>query len=340
MKRKLILSLAVILSLIFGGCKTAEKEYSATQILLNTAVTITLQSGGNHAVLQDCFALCRKYEQLFSTTIPGSDIERINTSNGTPVEVSAETAELLRLACAYSKASNGIFDLTVYPAKSLWDFGAEQPRLPDTEQLTAAVKTIDYTHVLLEKNTVTVTGGSQIDLGGIAKGFIADRLRDYLTEKKVTCAIINLGGNVSCVGTKPGGFRIGVKEPYTANGVLKTIQIGSGSVVTSGCYERYFTLNGKEYHHILNTKTGYPVENDLAGVTIVCADSVLADFLSTAVYAMGYENGKNFLKDQPAEAVFVFRDHSVRLSDGLMYTDKDHITINSNTSVLANLISP
>ena len=329
MKRIFSLFLTGALLIATTGCHKPEQTYSATQLLLDTAVQITLQSGGSEAILNECFARCRKYEALFSTTLEGSDIARINAAGGQPVTVDDETAALLRLACEYSAQSNGVFDLTVYPAKRLWDFKAETPHLPDAAALAAAVKNIDYTHISVNGNTVTASGGAQVDLGGIAKGYIADRLREYLEEQKVGCAIINLGGNVCCVGEKAEGFRIGVKRPYTADDVLEIIRIDSGAVVTSGCYERYFTLDGKEYHHILDTSTGYPVENDLAGVTILCENAAMADYLSTTVYALGYEQGLAFLKDKPAEAVFVFRDDSVRLSDGLTYAQDGTIIYRS-----------
>lgn len=319
MKKMLSILLTGLLLITMAGCAGSEQTYSATQVLLDTAVQITLQSGGSEAILNECFSRCRKYEALFSATKDGSDIACINAANGQPVSVDNETAALLRKALEYSEQSDGVFDLTIYPVKQLWDFKAETPHLPDAAELATAVEKVDYAHIQVDGNTVTASSGAQIDLGGIAKGYIADKLREYLEEQKVGCAIINLGGNVCCVGTKAEGFRIGVKKPYSANDVLKIICIDSGAVVTSGCYERYFTLNGKEYHHILNTSTGYPVENDLAGVTILCENATMADYLSTAVYAMGYEEGSAFLKDKPAEAVFVFRDNSVQLSDGLTY---------------------
>lgn len=326
MKRALAFLIAFLL-LLFCGCRKTQKQYNATQILLDTAVQITLFEGGNDKILEECFSLCRKYEQLFSTTIPSSDIARINAASGAEVAVDTETAELLRIACDYSKESGGIFDVTVYAAKQLWDFKSETPKLPEKASLEAAVATIDYNNILIKGNTVTVSGGAQIDLGGIAKGYIADRLREQLESKNVT-AVINLGGNVCCVGEKNGGFTVGVKKPYTANDILKTIQIDSGSVVTSGCYERYFTLDGKQYHHILNTETGYPVENDLAGVTVICENSAQADYLSTALYAMGYQAANEFLQSQPADAVFVFKNGEIKLSDGLKYKDKETIIKN------------
>lgn len=327
MKTLISLLLAGSLLITMCGCRKTEQTYTATQLLLDTAVTITLHSGGSQDILDTCFALCREYEALFSITRAESDVARINAAGGDPVVVADDTAALLRLACQYSRESGGVFDLTVYPAKQLWDFKADTPRLPDADALAAAVHKIDYRHILIDGNTVTVSGGAQIDLGGIAKGYIADRLRNYLEQQAVGCAVINLGGNVCCVGQKAEDFRIGVKQPYTANDILRVVHISSGAVVTSGCYERYFTLGGKEYHHILDTRTGYPVENDLAGVTIISQNAALADYLSTALYAMGYEKGLAFLANQPAEAVFVFRDNSVRLSDGLTYTDADTIVL-------------
>ncbi len=328
--KRIVAFLLVFLLLPIYGCKSTEKEFSATRILLDTAVQITIYSGGSNDILEECFNLCQEYEQLFSTTILDSDISRINSSDGKPLEVNPQTAELLRLSYDYSKLSDGVFDITVLPLKELWDFKAQDPKLPDNKQISNALASIGYNNVSVTENTVTLKNNAKVDLGGIAKGYIADRLCEYLKSQNVTCALVNLGGNVACVGEKSGGFKIGVKKPYSLNEVLKTIQIDNGSVVTSGCYERYFTLDDKQYHHILDTKTGYPVDNDLAGVTVISENSALADFLSTTLYALGYEKALQFLQDQPAEAVFVFKDNSVRLSDGLEYEDKDTIILSND----------
>lgn len=317
---KRIFALVIITAILLCGCSFGDTEpTSGTQLLFDTVVKIDLYDGGSNEILNGCFELCKKYESLFSTTVQTSDISRINAANGSPVTVSDETAELLKLALDYSAMSNGVFDISVYPLKVLWDFKADSPRVPDPDKIELALLSVDYRNVTVNGNTVTAKSGTMLDLGGIAKGYIADRIKEYLVSRNVGRAIINLGGNVLTVGEKKGGWKIGIKKPYTAAEILKTVSFSGGSVVTSGCYERYFEASGKRYHHILDTSTGYPVENGLTAVTIICESSALADFLSTAVYAMGYEDGLEFLKKTDAQAVFVFNDGSVKLSSGLNY---------------------
>lgn len=161
-----------------------------------------------------------------------------------------------------------------------------------------------------------------LDLGGIAKGYLADRVADLLASKEIEHAIINLGGNVVVMGSAPTDgrdWRVGIQNPFESGGdIVGEIQLSDGSVVTSGIYQRYFESEGKLYHHLLNPQTGLPIDNELMAVTVVSSDSVTADALATAIFAMGLEAGYDFIEDyDQTEAVFVTKDRSVYVTSGL-----------------------
>ena len=279
--------------------------------------------------LDGVMALCRHYEDLFSRTKEGSDVWRINESGGKPVEVDAETAELLGTAAGFSEKTDGAFDVTVAPASSLWDFHAENPVLPDPAAVSAAVEKIGWRHILVEGTSVTAREGAQVDLGGVAKGYIADKAAAYLREQGVECFLLNFGGNVLCGGGKAdqpadgpdglGAYRIGVRKPFGGQtDKAATAEVRTGSVVTSGTYERYFELDGKRYHHILDPATGYPVENGLDSVTIFSESSTVGDILSTACFVLGPEAGMDLIEStEEVEALFILKGGETRRSGGL-----------------------
>lgn len=254
--------------------------------------------------------LCEKYEALFSRTIKTSDISRINENGGRPVTVSDDTIDILQKAISYGELSDGLFDVTIAPASSLWDFKSDTPALPDKNELKEAISHIDYRTIQISGNTVTLLDSkAQIDLGGIAKGYIADRMKSHLISKGVEHATINLGGNVLTIGGKPDGtpFHIGIQKPFDErNSILTSVDVTDRSVVSSGSYERFFTLDGQLYHHILNPRTGYPVDSGLSGVTILSDSSVDGDALATICFALGQEKGMALIRSlDGVDALFV-----------------------------------
>ncbi len=319
---KRFISLFLILFLLLGsGC--TPKAQSATQILFDTAVTITLY-GADDSLLADCFALCRKYEGLLSRTVEHSDVARLNTAGGATVD--PDTAELLTRALEFSRQTGGAFDVTVCPVRQLWDF-TEQKQLPNPALLQQELQKVGFGNLTVRGTAVTLQNGAQIDLGGIAKGFIADKLAELITSRGATGAVLNLGGNVLVLGQEKQSktFTVGIKKPYTKTGeTVAAVQVPGGtSVVTSGCYERYFEQDGVVYHHILDPKTGYPVQNTLDGVTIICASSTAADALSTACYVLGEQAGMELIESIPGtEAVFVTKTGQVLTTSGLQYNKK------------------
>lgn len=272
--------------------------------------------------MDGCFALADTYENMLSATVKGSDVWRINHSGGTPVTVSEDTISLLRTALRYAELTDGRVDPTILPVSELWNFGSDStPHIPDDSALKEALTHVSYQSVSIEENTVTLADPqAAIDLGFIAKGYIADRMKDYLLEQGVQSACINLGGNVMTIGSKPDGspFKIGIQKAFAEEGVTAAvIDICDISAVTSGIYERCFYENDVLYHHILDTATGYPVENDIASVTILSPSSVDADALSTACYCLGVEESIRFMRSMDnVEYLFLMKDGTRHASDG------------------------
>lgn len=203
-----------------------------------------------------------------------------------------------------------------------WDFGENKDTVPSQKDINAALPTVDYHNIEISDNTVTLKNPkTQIDLGGIAKGYIADQMKAQLRSDGITEGIINLGGNVLTVGLKKSGdtYKIGIQKPFDDSGSpIASVDITDASLVSSGVYERYFEKDGKRYHHILNPKTGYPYENGLLGVTIITDSSVDADALSTTCFALGLEDGMKLIENtKGAEAVFITEDFTLHKSSGI-----------------------
>lgn len=313
--KKRLSVLVLTASILLSGCTRSSgtnATVSKTGFCLDTVVSLTLYGTKEEAPLEECFSLLETYESLFSRTKEGSDVWKINHSNGTPVTVSEETAQLIQTALGYSACSNGAFDITIAPLLDLWNFKPEQHEgtVPDADQIQEALSHVNYKNVQLDGTTVTLLDPqASIDLGGIAKGYIADRLRDRLVSEGYDSALINLGGNILTVGAKPDGsaFRVGIRKPFSESGEqIETVACEDHSVVTSGTYERYFEQDGKRYHHILSPSDGYPVENGLASVTILSPASTDADALSTACFVLGQEKGLELIESLDGiEALFV-----------------------------------
>lgn len=294
---------------------------SITFFALDTVIQLTIYDKGKEVLLPEAKDLVTDYESLFSPTIPDSDIYRINHAEGEWVDVSDETVYLLEEALKYCERSDGLLDITILPVKELWDFTAEKPTVPADAELQKALSHVDFTAVELDGNRVRLTDkDAMLDLGCIAKGYIADSLRAFLTKNGVTSALLSLGGNVTTIGSKPDGssFTVGIQKPFAETGTaITTVSCSDNypeynSVVTSGIYERCFEENGILYHHIIDTKTGYPIENDIASVTIHSTSSTQGDVLSTLCLLLGVEKSKEVIGSlYSVEAVFITKEGEI-----------------------------
>ena len=329
MRKKLLSVLGIIIFIFIlilfekkGLSNETNTSIYKSGFYFDTIITITLYDTNDEAYLDECFALADKYEHLLSASRTDSDVSKINAANGNPVTVSDETIALLERGIYYGDLSEGRFDITVGKLSSLWDFSHNEGTIPDEDAIKDALATIDYHNIQINGNTVTLKNPtSAIDLGGIAKGYIADEMKAYLNEQGITSGTINLGGNVLTIGPKANDedYRIGIQKPFAEDGdALAAISIKDASVVSSGVYERYFEKNGTLYHHILNPKDGYPYQNELLGVTIICKNSVDGDGLSTVCFSLGLADGLQLIESLPdTEAIFITNDNEIHTTSGI-----------------------
>ncbi len=313
-KRALCLLLCMVL---LTGCVApldSSSPFEATGFYFDTIISVRLYGEGAQELLEGCMKLAEHYEQLFSATVEGSDVWRINHSGGLPVKVDEDTLALLNAALDFARLSDGLVAPTIGGLSRLWNFGSgNEGIVPDHQQIIEALSHVDYNAIVTGEGEVKLTDPqTQLDLGFIAKGYIGDKMKEYLVSQGVSSALINLGGNVVTLGSRPDGsaFRVGIRDPFETDGSpITTLELSGKSVVSSGNYERFFEKDGRLYHHILSTATGYPAQSSLAQVTIISPDSTRADALSTLCFISGYEKAASLLESYPdVQAIFVTED--------------------------------
>lgn len=328
---KLLLILTAVLMIISQtGCsrKTAEpvtKQSFYFDTVCSVAVYDMEEMSEEKALtaIDSAFKLCSHYESLLSRTRQGTDIYRINHAQGEAVECDPETVDVIRRGLYYSELSEGKFDITIGRVSDLWDFHAEEPAVPSAEELAEAAATVNYKNVVIDGNTVRITDPqAHLDLGGIAKGYIADRVGESLEADGVKSAVISLGGNIVCIGTKPDGkegkaFKVGIEKPYSSRAELAgSVTAEDETVVTSGVYQRYFDKDGVRYHHILDATTGYPAQSDIVGVTLKAEKgrSADCDAMATILLIMGEERAMQCLEGMEGFEAFIITSDGKNLS--------------------------
>ena len=332
MKRFSILLLALVLALSGCGQKAVETQIFA----MDTVMELTAYgSGAKDAVSQSEEAI-QSLEAMLDRTSEASEVSVLNRSAGSPAAVSETLAELLRAALDYADATDGSFDVTIAPVMDAWGFTTDHQQVPDPSVLEALLPLVDSSLVTLEETAegaaVTLAAGQSVDLGGIAKGYVSDCVEAVFRQNGVTSGKISLGGNIYVQGGKPDGsdWRIGVRDPQDESGFACILSLSDGYAVTSGGYERYFTQNGKTYHHIIDPATGYPAENGLLSVTVVAdangpakgtapGNGAMCDAFSTALFIMGEDAALDFWRSGAYrfDLVLVTEDGRVLITDGL-----------------------
>lgn len=318
------LLLLTLLLTQFTACtpqnQSADEAVNYSNFFFDTYITITLYED-NAAMIDKCFKQCAYYESIFSKTVSGSDIDRINQADGHFVSVTDDTIILLNEALQYAELTNGAIDPTINAVTCLWDFSdSTSSSLPSTDSIGEALSHVDYQAIIISGNQVALTDSeASLDLGFIAKGYIADRIKETLQNGGITHAIINLGGNVQLLGTKPdnSNYSVAIKRPFHEEENIAAISVSDCSIVTSGVYERYFYVDDQLYHHILDTTTGYPIDNHLTSVTIVCDSSLTADALSTTCFVLGLDAGLQLIESMDGvEVMFVDDREQITTSSG------------------------
>lgn len=328
------LALATILIISQTACTSQQTaKVSKTEECLDTTCEISVYNMNKsqaNKVLTKAFDKINHMEDLMSRTVKGSDVYKINHAGGKYVKVSNETLEVIKLAINMSKASNGKFDITLGKISEMWNFNGDNPKVPKDSDIKSALACVGYQNIQIDGNKVRLKNtGAHMDLGGVAKGYIADQVTDVLESNDVDSAIINLGGNVVAIGKKSSAkkFVIGVERPYSdRTEIVGSVEAEDKTLVTSGIYERFYEEDGVKYHHVLDPATGYPAKTDLEAVTIVAdkGNSGFCDAMSTACLILGEKDAKAFVakmqKTYPKkhiEASFINSDDDISTTDGM-----------------------
>lgn len=317
-----------------SACKTQTPVIEDEVYALNTIITFTVYDGNKEAI-DKAKAEIKRLEALLSVTDKNSDIYRINSSPDTFVNVSEDTLNLIKTSLNVSENTQGIFDITIYPAVKLWGFTTSEYKVPADSELSEVKRNIDYKKIQLLETTqsVKIPNGTELDLGGIAKGYVADKTAEVLIKEGVNSALLNFGGNVRLIGSKPDGsdFKIGIKAPFS-EGYFGVLQAQNTTASTAGGYERYFESNGKRYHHILNPFTASPAESDIISATVVGEKGEICDALATSAFIIGSENLSELAERYPEYGFIALTDNSVYISDSL--SNKFELTDNFKNTII------
>lgn len=297
---------------------------TTTFFALGTVNSIEVFDGRKAGAVREAAERVFEINGRMSAFLPDSDLSRIGRTAGEGFRrVHPDTFRLLQRAVEFGNLTEGAFDITVRPLADLWGINRKGDFVPSEAEIREALKLVDYRSVRLDRGSQSCRlekKGQAIDLGGIAKGFAADEVKRILTENGVGSALINLGGNIAAVGSRPDGspWTVGIQNPLAPRGEsIGYLSVRDKTVVTSGCNERFFIKNGVRYHHILDPRTGRPVQNSLLSVTAVCSCSADADALTTALFILGPGKSVPLIRKFGIEAVFIFKDLSAAMTPGL-----------------------
>lgn len=327
MKHLLTLSLALLILAGCAGCSSqanppeAEVQEAANGLFaMDTYINMTAYGSDAENVLKLAAARIQELEKLWSVTDENSEIYTANHSGGAAVGISADTEELLRFALSMARETGGALEPTIYPVLTAWGFTTDNYQIPEQNEIDRLLELVDYEAIGLTDTTVTVPDGMQLDLGAVGKGYAADKTAAILRENGVESALLDFGGNILTVGTKPDGspWRVGVRDPDT-EGNLGVLEVADQSVVVSGGYEKYFVgEDGQRYWHIIDPETGRPARSGLVQVAIVSRESKLCDALSTAIFVMGLDKAIDYWQaHRDYDMILLTEDREVYLTEGL-----------------------
>lgn len=322
MKLHKISALGAGLLILLTGCgdNNSNKSESRDVWAMNTYMTMTAYGENAGTALDKATERINSLDKLLSVTSESSDVWRINSSAGNSVEISDDTAEIIRSAIEYGDKT-GTLDITIYPVLKEWGFTTQEYKIPDDEILNRLLENVNYSAIQLDGNSVSIPKDYMIDLGAVAKGYTGDKVIAELRENGVESAIISLGGNVQALGVKPDGsqWNVAVKNPFIPDATMCIVSVGEKAVITSGNYERFFTGDdGKNYWHIIDKSDGYPADNGLVSVTIIGDSGIMCDALSTALFIAGTEQAQEYWrKNNGFDMILVTDDGRILYTDGI-----------------------
>jgi len=296
---------------------SGERRFSATRIMLGTDVTVTVVSSGQasaKANMEAAFARIAALEKCLSAHTKDSELSRaVRSSVHEPVSISPDLFAALSAGAAWHKRTKGTFDITIGPLLSLWKKCGKENRLPSDKEIEEAKSRMGVPEIVLDPaaRTIRLSGRSlQIDLGGLGKGFCADEAAKTLRKRGVDAALVAVAGDIYALGSRPDGtpWSVGVQDPRDPNNrkaLLTTLYLTDWAVSTSGNYQRFVTIQGQRYSHIVDPRTGRPADA-VPSVTVVGPNTLTTDILGTALSILGVEDGLAMVEDMPGiEALFV-----------------------------------
>lgn len=307
---------AVILT---SGC-SLESKYDCEFYAMDTVMTINAYGSKSESAVKAAQNEISRLDSLLSVQSETSEIFKLNQSK--EMTVSEDTLTLITRSKEIYTLTDGAFDISCEPLTREWGFysGLEN-RVPSQQAIENALKGVGAAHIKIKDSTITLDENTSLDLGGIAKGYASQKAAEILKENGVNSALMSLGGNVRAVGSKPDGenWSVAITDPDDNSKSIGTLKISDKAVVTSGGYQRYFEENGQIYHHIIDTKTGYPADSGLKSVTIVSSDDTFADALSTSLFVMGLEKSGEFYSENSSlfGAVFITDKGEIYVTDNL-----------------------
>lgn len=325
----------LLCALFLCGCKGAGQEaYRDSLFAMDTYMTFTVY--GQQA--QEGISLAKeeilRLERMLSTTETTGMVAKLNLEK--KLKVSEEIAKLWNVAYEIFLQTEGAFDVTVYPVMKAWGFTGDVFRVPEKEELQKLLEGVDSTRVILREDTLImeIPPDGELDFGGIAKGYAGEQLAEDLREMGIKSALLDLGGNIQLIGTKPDGsdFKIGIRNPLQETESLGTLCVSDKAVVTSGGYERFFEEENKRYHHIIDPKTGYPADSGILSATVVSEKGSLTDGYSTALFVMGPERAISFWREHGEcfEMILYTEEGMLYVTEGLeeaFLTDLDRTVV-------------
>lgn len=319
MRKALLIVILLVLSSADASWGLAE-EAELSFFAMDTRLVVRASGGNAGEVLELARERVEQLERLWSVTDEASEIYAANQAGGRSVSVSDDTAAAISFALEMAESTLGALDPTIYPVLAAWGFTTDENRIPPPSELEVLLESVDYRHVSLNSGQLLLPEGMRLDLGAIGKGYAGDEVVKLLKVGGVTSALLDFGGNIQTIGSRPDGsdWRLGLRNPF-AEGNVGVLRVSDMAVVTSGAYERYFVgEDGRRYGHILDTKTGRPAENGLASVTVIAPEGKLCDALSTAFYAMGKEKAEAYWRAHPGfDMILVAENGEIWLTEGV-----------------------
>lgn len=319
-----IVFVSICLSLVLlclSGCNKKIAPHTSTTLAMGTVISQSIYDDDAQKIAKEIDSEIKNLENInLSWRIKDSDINRINSNSGNFTKVDDRTIDWIKTSIDVSKNCNGVFDLTVGPLIQLWNIGSDDAKVPTSDELSSALKTIDYKNIIISGNEVKCGKGQNLDLGAIGKGVACDQIANILDNKNVKGATISVGGSILLYGKNPNAanWALGIRNPIgKADDYVAILKLDECFVSTSGDYERVFEKDGISYHHILDPRTGYPAKSELLSVTVICNSGLLSDALSTACFILGYENSISLLEKYDAQGVFIDKDLNVYVTKGI-----------------------